>query len=148
MAGHLKGGHSKQEVLKRPGSSTTMLMNHHQAYTFRICIKNLCKYNLEKIHVQMSTHDKRYRSEEISPATRDINFGISIKVPQKVDLKIPQILRKLLKKISGLIFLCLFLPSKWAQNDNLEGKKRQRKMNPKISSDNFFNMQGIFRSTF
>ena len=53
-----------------------------------------------------------YRWVPSKVATRDINFGISIKVPQKVDLK-----------ISGLIFLCLFLPSKWAQKDNLDRKK-------------------------
>ena len=38
---------------------------------------------------------------DIKVATRDINFGISIKVPQKVDLKILKILRKLLKKFLG-----------------------------------------------
>ena len=44
-------------------------------------------------------------------ATRDINFGILIKVLQKVDLKIPYILKKLSKEILGFIFLCLFFPS-------------------------------------
>ena len=39
MAGHLKDGHNMLQVGKRPGSLTTMLKNHHEAYTYRICIK-------------------------------------------------------------------------------------------------------------
>ena len=52
--------------------------------------------------------------------------------------------KKIIEKIVGLIFLCLFLPSEWAQSDNLEGKKRQRKMNPKISSDIFLKIFRVF----
>ena len=73
-------------------------------------------------------------------ATQDINFGISIKVPQKVDLKIPYILKKLSEEILGFIFLCLFLPSKLSFWAHLEGKKRQRKINPEIFFNNFLNI--------
>ena len=73
-------------------------------------------------------------------ATPDINFGISIKVPQKVDLKIPYILKKISEEILGFIFLCLFLPSKLLFWAHLEGKKRQRKINPEIFFNNFLNI--------
>ena len=62
-------------------------------------------------------------------ATRDINFGIFIKIPQKVELDLPSISRRPSKKKSEFIFLCLVLPSNLAQKDDLEGKTGQRKMN-------------------
>ena len=81
-------------------------------------------------------------------ATRDINFGILIKIPQKVELDLPQILRQTSKKNLEFIFLCLVLPSKMAQKDDLEGKTRQRKMNSKIVFDGRRDIQGKSSSTF
>ena len=65
MWGHLIMG---EQVKERLGSLTTMAINHHKACTFRISSKNQCSWSLKKFNVQMSLHDKRYRSEEISPA--------------------------------------------------------------------------------
>ena len=67
MSGHLMGGHTMERVRKRPGSLTTILNNHHWACTSWIYIKIWCSWSLEKIHLQLSAHDQRYRSEEISP---------------------------------------------------------------------------------
>ena len=44
-------------------------------------------------------------------ATQDINFGILINKPQKVELDSPQMLLCQSKTISEITFLCLYLPS-------------------------------------
>ena len=51
---------------------------------------------------------------DITVATRDINLRMLIKIPQKVELDLPQIFwQPSRKKKSELIFLCLLLPSKF-----------------------------------
>ena len=72
---------------------------------------------------------------------KEVNFGISIKIHLKHYPNIPWIIKKLSKKILELIFFCLFLPSKLTKKDDLEGKKRQNKMNYEIVFDNLFIIQ-------
>ena len=81
-------------------------------------------------------------------ATRDINFGILIKIPHKVELDLPQISRRPSKNKSEFIFLCLVSPSKLSFWANLEGKTRQRKMNSGFFFDGRRDIQGKSSSTF
>ena len=46
-------------------SLTTMLINHIWASIIEICVKKWRTQSLKKIEIQMSRHEKRYRSEEI-----------------------------------------------------------------------------------
>ena len=48
-------------------SLTTMLINHIWASIIEICIEKWRTQSLKKIEIQMSRHEKRYRSEEMSP---------------------------------------------------------------------------------
>ena len=48
-------------------SLTTMLINHIWASIIEICVEKWRTQSFEKIEIQMSRHEKRYRSEEISP---------------------------------------------------------------------------------
>ena len=76
MWGHLIMG---EQVKERLGSLTTMAINHHKACTFRISSKNQCSWSLKKFNVQMSPHDKRYRSEVCAcdaPTIRDLTYSL------------------------------------------------------------------------
>ena len=46
-------------------SLTTMLINHIWASIIEICVEKWRTQSLKKIEIQMSGHEKRYRSEEI-----------------------------------------------------------------------------------
>ena len=48
-------------------SLTTMLINPFWAPIIGICVENWRTKPLQKVENQMSRHDKRYRSEDISP---------------------------------------------------------------------------------
>ena len=48
-------------------SLTTMLINHIWASIIEICVEKWRTQSLKKIEIQMSRHEKRYRSEEMSP---------------------------------------------------------------------------------
>ena len=50
-------------------SLTTMLINHIWASIIEICVEKWRTQSLKKIEIQMSRHEKRYRSEEMSPET-------------------------------------------------------------------------------
>ena len=50
-------------------SLTTMLINHIWASIIEICVEKWRTQSLKKIEIQMSRHEKRYRSEVIAPAT-------------------------------------------------------------------------------
>ena len=52
-----------------------MPRNHHRACSKRISSQNWCSWSLKKFNVQMSAHDKRYRSEEISPLMAPLLVG-------------------------------------------------------------------------
>ena len=49
-------------------SLTTMLINHIWASIIEIWFQKWHTQSLKKIEIQMSRHEKRYRSEEIAPA--------------------------------------------------------------------------------
>ena len=49
-------------------SLTTMLINHIWASIIEICVEKWRTQSLKKIEIQMSRHEKRYRSEEIAPS--------------------------------------------------------------------------------
>ena len=49
-------------------SLTAMLINHILASIIEICVEKWRTQSLKKIEIQMSRHEKRYRSEEIAPA--------------------------------------------------------------------------------
>ena len=48
-------------------SLTTMLINHIWASIIEICVEKWRTQSFKRIEIQMSTHQKRYRSEEIAP---------------------------------------------------------------------------------
>ena len=48
-------------------SLTAMLINHIWASIIEICVEKWRTQSLKKIEIQMSRHEKRYRSEEIAP---------------------------------------------------------------------------------
>ena len=48
-------------------SLTTMLINHIWASIIEICVEKWRTQSLKKIEIQMSRHEKRYRSEAIAP---------------------------------------------------------------------------------
>ena len=48
-------------------SLTTMLINHIWASITEICVEKWRTQSLKKNEIQMSRHEKRYRSEEMSP---------------------------------------------------------------------------------
>ena len=48
-------------------SLTTMLINHIWASIIEICVEKWRTQSLKKFEIQMSRHEKRYRSEEMSP---------------------------------------------------------------------------------
>ena len=48
-------------------SLTAMLINHIWASITEICVEKWRTQSLKKIEIQMSRHEKRYRSEEMSP---------------------------------------------------------------------------------
>ena len=48
-------------------SLTAMLINHIWASIIEICVEKWRTQSLKKIEIQMSRHEKRYRSEEMSP---------------------------------------------------------------------------------
>ena len=50
-------------------SLTTMLINHIWASIIEIWFQKWHTQSLKKIEIQMSRHEKRYRSEEMSPIT-------------------------------------------------------------------------------
>ena len=47
-----------------------MLMNHNWAYIIEINVKKWSNESLRKFEIQMSRHEKQYRSEEIAPADK------------------------------------------------------------------------------
>jgi len=49
-------------------SLTAMLINHIWASIIEICVEKWRTQSLKKIEIQMSRHEKRYRSEAIAPA--------------------------------------------------------------------------------
>ena len=55
-------------------SLTTMLINHIWASIIEICVEKWRTQSLKKIEIQMSRHEKRYRSEEMSPQADQL-FG-------------------------------------------------------------------------
>ena len=50
-------------------SLTTMLINHIWASIIEICVEKWRTQSLKKFEIQMSRHEKRYRSEEMAPMT-------------------------------------------------------------------------------
>ena len=48
-------------------SLTAMLINHIWASIIEICVEKWRTQSFKKIEIQMSRHEKRYRSEEIAP---------------------------------------------------------------------------------
>ena len=50
-------------------SLTAMLINHIWASIIEICVEKWRTQSLKKIEIQMSRHEKRYRSEEMSPVS-------------------------------------------------------------------------------
>ena len=48
-------------------SLTTMLINHIWASIIEICVEKWRDQSFKKIEIQMSRHEKRYRSEEMAP---------------------------------------------------------------------------------
>ena len=52
-------------------SLTTMLINHIWASIIEICVEKWRTQSLKKIEIQMSRHEKRYRSEEMSPGVSE-----------------------------------------------------------------------------
>ena len=48
-------------------SLTAMLINHIWASITEICVEKWRTQSFKKIKIQMSRHEKRYRSEEIAP---------------------------------------------------------------------------------
>ena len=48
-------------------SLTTMLINHIWASIIEICVEKWRTQSLKKFEIQMSRHEKRYRSEAIAP---------------------------------------------------------------------------------
>ena len=56
-------------------SLTAMLINHIWASIIEICVEKWRTQSLKKIEIQMSRHEKRYRSEEIAPT---IVFGCQV----------------------------------------------------------------------
>ena len=48
-------------------SLTAMLINHIWASIIEICVEKWRTQSLKKIEIQMSRHEKRYRSEEMAP---------------------------------------------------------------------------------
>ena len=48
-------------------SLTTMLINHIWASIIEICVEKWRTQSLKKFEIQMSRHEKRYRSEEMAP---------------------------------------------------------------------------------
>ena len=53
-------------------SLTTMLINHIWASIIEICVEKWRTQSLKKIEIQMSRHEKRYRSEAIAPTIIDL----------------------------------------------------------------------------
>ena len=48
-------------------SLTAMLINHIWASIIEICVEKWRTQSLKKIEIQMSRHEKQYRSEETAP---------------------------------------------------------------------------------
>ena len=64
-------------------SLTTMLINHIWASIIEIWFQKWHTQSLKKIEIQMSRHEKRYRSEAIAPVAyfetgREIDFVLNI----------------------------------------------------------------------
>ena len=53
-------------------SLTAMLINHIWVSITEICVEKWRTQSLKKIEIQMSRHDKWYRSEEMSPVVHSI----------------------------------------------------------------------------
>ena len=92
---------------QRPGSQRSEVeppTRTPRVLTFFWSFANLFSYFETFFRVGLMLGRGEESKERLSTkvATRDINFGISIKVPQKVDLNISQILRKLLNKNFGV----------------------------------------------
>ena len=51
-------------------SLTTMLINHIWASIIEIWFQKWHTQSLKKIEIQMSRHEKRYRSEEMAPTVQ------------------------------------------------------------------------------
>ena len=62
-------------------SLTAMLINHIWASIIEICVEKWRTQRLKKIEIQMSRHEKRYRSEEIAPVVSSYSpfFILSIR---------------------------------------------------------------------
>ena len=73
-------------------SLTTMLINHIWASIIEICVEKWRTQSLKKFEIQMSRHEKRYRSEEMAPGNHYIRvfqiINIEIRLPEIIgDLK-------------------------------------------------------------
>ena len=55
-------------------SLTAMLINHIWASIIEICIEKWRTQSLKKIEIEMSRHEKRYRSEAIAPYIDFVNY--------------------------------------------------------------------------
>ena len=58
-------------------SLTTMLINHIWASIIEICVEKWRTQSLKKFEIQMSRHEKRYRSEEMAPVRARAGKNIS-----------------------------------------------------------------------
>ena len=65
-------------------SLTAMLINHIWASIIEICVEKWRTQSFKKIEIQMSRHEKRYRSEEMSPA---LDPSISVFLYSGISLK-------------------------------------------------------------
>ena len=62
-------------------SLTTMLINHIWASIIEICVEKWRTQSLKKFEIQMSRHEKRYRSEEMAPIVPDVYLFLPCGVP-------------------------------------------------------------------
>ena len=63
-------------------SLTAMLINHIWASIIEICVEKWRTQSFKKIEIQMSRHEKRYRSEEMSPTVFQGVKEYSLLVPK------------------------------------------------------------------
>ena len=61
-------------------SLTTMLINHIWASIIEICVEKWRTQSLKKFEIQMSRHEKRYRSEEMAPWANTATITIRVRL--------------------------------------------------------------------
>ena len=64
-------------------SLTAMLINHTWASIIEICVEKWRTQSLKKIEIQMSRHEKRYRSEAIAPGADAMSICVCVFFPAR-----------------------------------------------------------------